>query len=174
MSDVMTLTEFAAMSERAMPKRNVWNGEPLASRPFLWYVATPYTHADPHVRERRCALAQRATAQLMEAGVHAYSPIANGHPVSFYMRPETVNDHDFWMRHCYDMLERCNGLLVITMEGWAQSKGVAMEIERWTSIRGGTNIMYASAIASNEPWHPRFARRAFDVCGDPRHERAEA
>ncbi len=156
----MTLTEFAAMSTTALPKRNVWNGEPLTPRPFLWYVATPYTHADPSVRERRCALAQRATATLMEVGIHAYSPIANGHPVSFYMRPETVNNHAFWMTHCFDMLERCNGLLVITMDGWRESKGVAMEIERWRSTRGRTNIMYASAIEPNQPWQPRFGRNS--------------
>lgn len=168
----MTLAEFAAMSQRKA--RADLDGVGVhADVPFLWYVATPYTHADPSVRERRCALAQRATATLMEEGVHAYSPIAVGHPVSFYMRPETVNDHGFWMRHCYDLLDRCNGLLVITMQGWSLSKGVAMEIDRWASTRGSSSIMYASAIEPNETWRPRFGRYALDVYGDRRHQRAE-
>jgi Domain of unknown function (DUF1937) len=77
------------------------------------------------------------------------------------------------MRVCYSMLDRCNGLLVVTMDGWRDSKGVAMEIERWSQRHGTGSLYYASPIRVTERWEPRFARRAYDVCGDPNHERAQ-
>jgi Domain of unknown function (DUF1937) len=91
--------------------------------------------------------------------VFAYSPIAAHHPASRYMIDDSkIDDHAFWMRLCYSMLDRCNGLLVVTMDGWTDSKGVAMEIKRWAQRHGTGSLFYASPIRVNERWEPRFAR----------------
>ncbi len=161
MSGVMTLAAFAAMSERSgAPLLRGYPEHEKAHRPFLWYVATPYSHASAAVREQRALMATAAKATLLDAGVHAYSPIAAHHPASLYMTSSKVDDHAFWMRVCFDMLDRCDGLLVVTMDGWRQSKGVQMEIDRWVLAHGNTGrrkVVYASPVCANEPWHPRFS-----------------
>lgn len=92
----------------------------------MLYVASPYTHADPDVRQRRFALACVATARMMAAGDVVYSPVAHGHVI------EDVGgarlSHGDWMRQCLPILARCDGLRVLMIDGWRESSGVAQEI----------------------------------------------
>lgn len=95
----------------------------------LIYLASPYSHSSPMVREQRFVAACRAAGRLMKAGEQVFSPIAHSHPIEQYFEDETREGHDFWLRQDFAVLQRCSRLLVLTLEGWEASKGVAAEIE---------------------------------------------
>jgi nucleoside 2-deoxyribosyltransferase len=89
------------------------------------YLASPYTHADPDVREQRFQSACRKTADLLRNGRLVYSPIVHSHPLSLLGLP---GDWPFWAAHNRAMLARSTSLLVLQLDGWEQSRGVAAEI----------------------------------------------
>lgn len=92
----------------------------------LTYLASPYTHRDPKVREKRYFLACEAAARLMEKGELVFSPIAHTHQIGLCMGRET--EHGFWMRQDIAILRKCEQLYVLCIEGWDKSRGVNEEI----------------------------------------------
>jgi len=55
----------------------------MSSKPLI-YLASPYSHPDPSVRQERYEAACKATAAMMRQGYHVYSPIAATHPPANY------------------------------------------------------------------------------------------
>lgn len=106
-------------------------GRLIKTKPFmteqikLIYLASPYSHPDPAVRELRYEHACAATAGLMRRGLHVYSPIVHSHPLVKYELP---TDWEYWQAHDIAMLHRCQELYVLTLDGWMESKGVRAEI----------------------------------------------
>lgn len=92
------------------------------------YLASPYTHADPLVREARYLAVMDAVLTLTRNGIAVYSPILHFHGLNkvFNLPP---NDEIFY-RHGLDMLDAGRGVLVLRLEGWAKSVGVTAEIKR--------------------------------------------
>lgn len=88
------------------------------------YLASPYSHPDYGVRERRYREACYAAASLMRDGHVVYSPIAHSHPISEIMPPR---GHEFWMRQCMPMLAHASALFILTIHGHEQSVGVRKE-----------------------------------------------
>ena len=91
------------------------------------YLATPYSHPDPEVREVRFEHACVIAGELMHAGHLIFSPIAHTHPIA--IRCDLPTDWAYWRRYDLGMLTMCDRLLVAKMEGWEESKGVQAEIE---------------------------------------------
>ena len=89
------------------------------------YLASPYTHTDAAVRESRFHAACSATASLMRAGLHVYSPIVHSHPLVRYGLPI---EWEFWQAHDFKHLRRCDSMIVLTLDGWKLSRGVQAEI----------------------------------------------
>jgi len=89
------------------------------------YLASPYSHAGQVVREERYRAACRATARLLRDGRLVFSPIVHGHPLTAYGLP---GDWEFWQQYALWHLERCDELVVLTLDGWRQSLGVQSEI----------------------------------------------
>lgn len=108
----------------------------------IYYLASPYTHADPERRLRRYRAACRAAAYFIERGLIVYSPIAHGHAVACDGRP-LATDFEFWQKHCLAMLGRCDGMLVLTLEGWKESRGVQAEIAE--AKRLGIGLLHVGA-----------------------------
>lgn len=164
MSAVLTADQLRSFALRALhPDGSRLPADPVSSRNFLWYLATPYTSPDAAVRDQRAQLATRMAAQLLCAGLNVYSPIAAHHPASLYMPDAEQPDHAGWMTICYEMLDRCDGLIVSTMDGYWESKGVRLEIERWIAREGKQRLVFASPIREYEPWVPRFSWQAKQV-----------
>ena len=92
------------------------------------YLASPYNHADPAVREERYLSACRAAAKLMANELNVFSPIAHSHPIAVHGGLDAV-DHDFWMRRDLPILRRCNAIMVLCLDGWEQSRGIRCELE---------------------------------------------
>jgi hypothetical protein len=122
----------------------------LLNNPDLVYLASPYTHVDPEVRETRfrevCALA----SSLMSRGIKVFSPIAHSHPILIHGR-DCDPGWAHWKAFDLHMLAKCDVLLVYTLDGWEESTGVQAEIEEaeFLSMRrlyfGGNHIMEVPA-----------------------------
>lgn len=90
------------------------------------YLASPYTHSDPAIRQLRYEQAAHATALFLADRVTIYSPIAQFHHIAFTHR--LPFDISFWQYHNAAMLRSARSLYVLTLPGWEESKGVKWEI----------------------------------------------
>ena len=101
---------------------------PAAGDIPLIYLACPYTHPDPTVREFRFMEATRAAARLVAEGMVVYSPITMTHPIDVELagRHATLGS-DFWVRFDEAFMERCNKMIILKLDGWSESSGILRE-----------------------------------------------
>lgn len=110
------------------------------------YLASPYSHSEAVVREQRLRAACHATAQLIAAGHIVFSPIVHGHPLVHHGLP---TDWLFWERFDRDYLVRCNEVVVLMLDGWRESVGVAAEIRIAAEL--GKPVRYLAPEATGSP-----------------------
>jgi hypothetical protein len=104
------------------------------------YLASPYSHPDPPIREARFNAACRATAELVLAGRAVFSPIVHGHPLVRFGLP---TDWSFWQRFDEEHLRLCDEVLVLQIDGWRESVGVRAEVEFAAAL--GNRVAYLEA-----------------------------
>ena len=97
------------------------------------YLASPYSHAEPGMREWRYKQACRAAAYLMRKGEVVFSPIAHSHPVE-QIGLQTVESGAFWKRQDIPILRHASKLVVLMLDGWVVSKGLEWEIATAESL----------------------------------------
>ena len=93
----------------------------------LVYLACPYSHEDPAVRERRFQAANEAAGILMRAGLYVYSPISHSHPIA--IAGGLPLDWDYWEGYDREILSHCGALVVLEIAGWRESTGVIGELK---------------------------------------------
>jgi len=117
------------------------------------YLASPYSHADPTIREARFRAACRAVVDLVRAGHVVFAPIVHCHPLVEYGFP---TEWSFWERVDRAYLERCDELVVLMLEGWEESVGVRAELALAAEL--GKPIRYlAATLAESSPTLARVA-----------------
>jgi Domain of unknown function (DUF1937) len=89
------------------------------------YLASPYSHPDGAVRERRFRDACRAAAVLLRSGRAVFSPIIHGHPLVEY---GLATDWSFWQWQDREHLAPCDEVVVLMLDGWQESVGLQEEI----------------------------------------------
>jgi len=89
------------------------------------YLASPFTHSDPAVRQQRFEAACRAAAALISRGKTVFSPISHSYGICRYGVPL---DWRFWERHDRCHLQSCDEVVVLMLDGWSESVGVQAEI----------------------------------------------
>lgn len=92
----------------------------------LVYLAAPYSHPDPAVREARFQEINRVAGSLMAAGIFVFSPISHTHPIA--EAHALPGSWEFWEAYDRAMLSRCSRVIVLQLEGWEASVGVAAEL----------------------------------------------
>src|SRR5690349_18881064 len=92
----------------------------------LIYIASPYSHPDPAVRQKRYEDVSAYTAKRMMEGAVVYSPIAFNHPLS--VRYEMPTDWVFWKHFDCRMIDKCDAMEVLMLDGWDTSVGVSAEV----------------------------------------------
>lgn len=92
------------------------------------YLGSPYSHPEAAVREHRFLLGCTKTSRLMRQGYTVFSPIAHSHPVATQLPPELLMDHRFWMKQDLPILQFADKLIVLTLPGWQQSRGLNEEM----------------------------------------------
>jgi hypothetical protein len=103
------------------------------------YLASPYSHQDPAVREARFRAACDFTHWMLKQEHHVFSPIAYSH--QFTMPPYTMDGpFEVWKEIDLDMIARCEAVMVLKIDGWDQSRGVKAEIEYAKEI--GKRVIY--------------------------------
>lgn len=93
----------------------------------LVYLATPYNHDDPGVRQERFETACVVASHFMKRGIHLFCPIAHTHPIA--EAGGLPHGWEYWEAYDRAMLFSCQELWVVEMPGWDVSKGVAGEIK---------------------------------------------
>lgn len=90
------------------------------------YIASPYTHDDPVIRQRRYEKALDFTVWLASAyRIWGYSPIVHSHNM---VGLQSAADHGWWMEWGKAMLVPARAMIVFQIKGWEESKGVQMEM----------------------------------------------
>ena len=110
------------------------------------YLASPYTHSDPLVREQRYLRTLEATSILLKNGIWVYSPIVHCHHMSQVFG--LPYDAAFWAAYNEEMLRASAGVLVLRLEGWHISVGVKEEIQ--LAIRINKPLNYLSGDLNAE------------------------
>lgn len=94
----------------------------------IWYLASPYSHEDRAVMGQRYRWACQATARLFTNNVFAYSPIAHTYAVDVIGELD-ASSFEKWEAFDLGMIDRLTGLLVLTIAGWDESRGVRAEMD---------------------------------------------
>lgn len=91
------------------------------------YLASPYSHKDPSIREKRFLLIEELTAKMIKEGKMVFSPIVHCHNLSISYN--LSQDFEFWQKYCLYFIDKADMLMVYMIEGWKESKGIKEEIE---------------------------------------------
>jgi len=98
-----------------------------------WYLASPYSHPDEAIRHARYEQVETALAWLLIRRMRSYSPIVHCHAMA--VRHKMPTDAGFWQDYNHLMIGKADGVIVLRIEGWEQSKGVTEEREFAAQIR---------------------------------------
>ena len=120
------------------------------------YLASPYSHIDPAIRQYRYKQACRATAKLIATGIPVFSPLCNSVPAVELGGLET--NHDGFMAIDIPILHRCDEILVIALDGWSESKGVRREMFEALALQKPI-VQIKEADIDRLPAIPKTARR---------------
>ena len=94
----------------------------------LYYLASPYSHKSEVVRQLRKLVVDAVGSKLVEKGIHIFGPVTESACYS-RMNPKIDGAWAYWKDHDLWMLDKCDAMLVLTINGWGQSVGVNAEIE---------------------------------------------
>lgn len=96
-------------------------------RPLCTYMASPYSDPSWSVRTKRYYYAVAGLAELYrrEPTEYHFSPIVHSHPLVEYL-PEL--EAVAWLELDMKILPCCRKLVVLKIDGWSESRGVAREI----------------------------------------------
>ena len=92
----------------------------------LWYLASPYSHSSKDIRRTRYRQACQASALIIKEGVFIIPPIVITHPLVEFGLP--AMDLAFYREYERMMIRRCDGVIVLELDGWLSSVGVGEEI----------------------------------------------
>lgn len=95
------------------------------------YLASPYTHTNPTIVEKRYKQTIAAMAYLLGQGKFVYSPIVHCHVIATEHNLQT--DYLFWKEYNEHFLDLSNEIIVLCLDGWEESKGIAHEIDYCTN-----------------------------------------
>ncbi len=92
----------------------------------LIYLAGPYSHDDPAVREWRYRQHAEELMFRMKRGENVFSPIVYSHFVCQEYRVGTC--WETWRKLDLEILRRCTKMLVLALPGWRESRGLRAEM----------------------------------------------
>lgn len=93
---------------------------------MIIYVASPYSSPDPAVVQKRFEAARDFVTKNISGAAVLFSPIVYCHELA--KAAQLPTDAAFWFEFNFRMLKACDKVLVLKLDGWEQSVGVASEI----------------------------------------------
>lgn len=106
-----------------------WDPSIEVDQDDLIYLASPYSHPDPAVRQMRFEKVCEVAAEMMRDVFLVFSPIAHTHPIAVSGTEGLPKGWEFWERYDRRFLKSCDKLVVLKIDGWQESKGVQAEIK---------------------------------------------
>jgi hypothetical protein len=94
----------------------------------LIYIASPYSSPSDAVRQYRYDKVVKYVTKMMLTGCNVFSPVIHSHPMNTSLYRST-GDWRYWKRYSLFMLSKCDGMLVLMLDGWLDSVGVTAEID---------------------------------------------
>lgn len=111
----------------------------------ITYFASPYSHEDPEVEAQRFKAVAWEAARLINEGTLVFCPITHSHPIAKYGR--VLGGWSTWKKQDTALLESCTSLMVLMLDGWAISEGIAAELEYAEAF--GLEILYRHPSPEN-------------------------
>ena len=90
------------------------------------YLATPYTHDDPLIEDYRAMVSDKIAADLTADGRVIFAPISAWHHIS--RKHKLPGLFEYWLKLDEEFLKICKTMIIITLPGWRESRGVNAEI----------------------------------------------
>lgn len=90
------------------------------------YLASPYSHPDPKVREERFRAVCEQAAKIFKMGLPVFSPIAHTHPIAEFGLPK---DFSTYKEFDQIFIQVCDEVWVLCIDGWKESVGIQKEIQ---------------------------------------------
>ena len=91
----------------------------------LFYLASPYTHADSRIMQLRLEAHSCAAAHLIQQGVNVHPPLLATAPLA----EQGIKHPQGWYAYDAAFLRACEGgVIVLTLPGWQESFGVRAEV----------------------------------------------
>jgi len=91
------------------------------------YLGLPYTDNDPAVEDWRAEISNMIAVDLTKRGRIIFAPISAWHHLARkYKLPGTF---EYWLKLDEEFIKASKKLLIITLPGWRESKGVTGEIK---------------------------------------------
>lgn len=119
-------TNIDADNETGWITLKIKNKEKETDMQQLIYLASPYSHADDRVIKYRYEDAMRATIWLMQQGYQVFSPIVYSHQLA---EAGLGGSWEYWAGFDLAMIDRCDELWILELDGWLESVGVEKERE---------------------------------------------
>lgn len=110
--------------------------------PNIYYLATPYSHPEEAIRQKRADAAHISAIRLKRAGIEVFSPIINNYFFSFVKDMDT--SFETWKSYDLKMIKLLDGVLVLMLAGWQESIGVRAEIE--FALKNGIEVRYVDPV----------------------------
>lgn len=107
--------------------------------PGFIYLASPYSHPDPAVRDMRYMRVRDIAARLiLERDQPVYSPIAHCHDMCAAAKAPFT--YEAWREQDEAMIRPAEEVWVAMLPGWRESAGIKAEVAYWRSL--GWREMY--------------------------------
>lgn len=120
----------------------------MATTPsVLIYLACPYSHPDPAVRQARFEAVNRAAAALMRQGNYVLSPISHSHPIA--LTGDLPLGWDYWEQYDRLLLAQCGRMVVLMLDGWRESVGIRGEVSLAREL--GLEVTYMEEVPTCTP-----------------------
>lgn len=100
----------------------------LIEVPKKIYLASPYSHKNSNIQERRFILVTYVAACLTKSGYNVYSPILNGHMMSQYI--EFPGDYNFWKTRDEQFIKFSDEFWILKLTDWKLSTGITRELAK--------------------------------------------
>lgn len=137
------------------------------SSPSLRYIATPYSHPDPEIRQWRADAAGGVVARLAALNILAYSPIAHTHAIA--QNHDLPKDFAYWSAFDHAMILRCDIVTIVMFDGWRESHGINAEYD--IAQNYGRPVEFVDPWLYNLPASPTLSEsyRLSECCAEPRY-----
>jgi hypothetical protein len=95
------------------------------------YLACPYSHKDPKVRDERVKTVNMVAGDLMLKGHLVFSPLSHSDCIADHISNAVDPcDHGFWLEQCITFLvDWADELWVFQLDGWKESWGISVEVD---------------------------------------------